>query len=112
MAFDRQAFLEMYLSTNLSGPRVLADELVALHAEIEALKAAMPAPQPDRETGWAVRSASGVYTRVAGFEHCACGDGVIWFPDKGAALVLVDALGYGWPSLLYKDTLEEVAPDA
>ena len=84
-------------------------EIAMLHAEIAALKARLPTPEPARETGWAVKNSSGgLYTRVAGFEHGARRTSVLWFPNNKAAGVLVRALGYGEPVLLYADTMEEV----
>lgn len=123
MAFDKNVFLRK-CDTRVSGssatvytPKValaVCEELAALHAKIDALKARLPNPEPARETGWAVRNrrGGGLYTRIAGFDRRSGAINVLWFPDKGAAGVLVGALSYGEPVLLYKDTLEEVAPDA
>ena len=48
MAFYKAAFLVKFDGLGRNGPAVLADELHALHAEIDVLKARLPEPKPGR----------------------------------------------------------------
>lgn len=117
MAFDKDEWFQTVWNSHRDDSKpspmlvgYIADELATLHAEIAALKARLPEPErEERVTGWAVKNRNGgLYTRVAGFDVSAGALNVLWFPGKKAAGVLVGALGYGEPVLLYKDTLKEV----
>lgn len=129
MTFDEGEFLGKCTQPLIGfEPRRVAlavcKEIAMLHAEIAALKARLPepepAPEPARETGWAVVDSEGDPYTVDGFffkKTILCGDHpVVWF-DKAVASDFCNAI---WkakkrsgmvshrPALLYKDTLEEV----
>lgn len=120
MEFDRTEFLSKYLRIGYNGPEVLADELHALHAEIDVLKARLPEPKPERETGWAVVDLAGDPLADDGmflFKKTILGSDhrVVWF-DKATAEAFCNAVAECCggrkvpprPAMLYKDTLEEV----
>lgn len=118
MTFDKGEFLGKCTQPLIGfEPRRVAlavcKEIAMLHAEIAALKARLPEVPEARDTGWVVKDKGDrIYTRVAGFESGVDECRALWFPSKDAAEALIAALGYGHPSMLYMDTMEEVAPDA
>lgn len=97
-------------------------------AGIEGRVCGRPEDTPDapaRETGWAVCLLSPVDVTPTKFftEDCGFCDKrtlgqtmpaieVLWFDLEADADVLMNALGAGRSTLLYKDTLEEVPGDA
>ena len=137
MAFDRENFFKS--CGHYGRGSAIADGFEALHAELAELKAAClglkdrmealeartgkpeDAPEPARETGWAVCLLSPVDVTPTKFftENCGFCDKrtlgqtmpaieVLWFDLEADADVLMNALGAGRSTLLYKDTLEEV----
>lgn len=128
MAFDKDEWFQTVWNSHSSKPSTallerIADELAALHAEtdrlngalamqhadITALKARLPEPEPARETGWAVVTGDDgviLYFGTSGFSREPLY--LLWFRDAREAEALADAAGDGRPALLYKDTLEEV----
>lgn len=117
MAFDKLRFFNGCIGhssrkayADNDRANLIAAELAALHAEIEALKAAMPAPK--REMGWAVvyrHPSSGlmVFTRH-GWAPPYRSVPPLWFDVANNAALLSSALGVGRPALLDKGTMEEV----
>ena len=135
MAFNRERFFRRADNGVIgSALAATADELAALHAEISrldgvlteeleklraqiaaALEAAMLAPEPEREKGWALVDSDGDPYTTDGYvfkqNSRYGGRKVVWFSEE-VAKAFCDAVcaagGSARAAILYKDTLEEV----